>query len=63
MYINGEKKEFNKDLTIEELLEELDIDKEKVVVEVNKDIIPKDQYNLKLNSEDRVEIVSFVGGG
>lgn len=63
MYINGEKREFNKDLTIEELLEELDIDKEKVVVEVNKDIIPKDQYNLKLNSEDRVEIVSFVGGG
>jgi sulfur carrier protein len=63
MKVNG--KELNyKDITIVELLEVLDIEKDTVVVEVNKDIIPRNDYTTyMLKEDDKLEIVRFVGGG
>ena len=63
MMINGKKYNY-KDITVEELVKELDLDKDKIVVEVNLDIIPKDKFNTTtLREEDKVEIVAFIGGG
>ncbi|MBU5315880.1 sulfur carrier protein ThiS [Clostridium bornimense] len=63
MIINGKKYNY-KDITVEELVKELDLDKDKIVVEVNLDIIPKDKFNTTtLREEDKVEIVAFIGGG
>ena len=63
MIINGKKYNY-KDIIVEELVKELDLDKDKIVVEVNLDIIPKDKFNTTtLREEDKVEIVAFIGGG
>jgi len=49
---------------ISELLEELNINPQRVVVEVNLEIIKKDRFNeFKIKEGDSIEIVNFVGGG
>ncbi|MCT4606162.1 MAG: sulfur carrier protein ThiS [Marinisporobacter sp.] len=64
MLINGKQMDFDSGITICELLKELDLNEEKVVVEVNFTIISREKYKeYILNKEDKVEIVSFVGGG
>jgi sulfur carrier protein len=64
MLINGKEMNFKDGITIECLLKELKLDYNKVVVELDKDIILKDEYkHKKLNSNSEVEIIRFVGGG
>lgn len=64
MIINGEKKDFENGITISNLLNKLGLVVEKVVVEVNYEIILKENYeNVKLYENDSIEVVSFVGGG
>ncbi|SHH57948.1 sulfur carrier protein [Caloranaerobacter azorensis DSM 13643] len=64
MIVNGKEMNFETEITVDELLKSLGLDKDKVVVEVNFGIVPKEKYTDRiLNREDRVEIVSFVGGG
>ena len=49
---------------LNDLLNKLKIQKNKVAIEVNGEIIEKKKYeNLILNSADTVEIVHFIGGG
>lgn len=62
--INGDPRELQDGLTVTALLEELGIQKERVAVELNLDIVPKGRFaDTVLKDEDRIEIVSFVGGG
>jgi sulfur carrier protein len=62
--VNGEVLEESHSGTVMELLDELNIKKDQVAVEVNLSIIKKDAYaTFKLQDGDRVEIVKFVGGG
>ena len=64
--INGEVKEFDKELkTISELLTELEIKRpERIAVEINKEIIMQSDFgNTTVKDDDSIEIVSFVGGG
>ena len=61
--INGEYMEVNS-LTISELLKELDINPQRIVVEVNLEIVKRDRFaNYKIKEGDSIEIVNFVGGG
>ena len=63
MIINGKKYDY-KDITVEEMIKRLNLDKDKMVVEVNLNIIPKEEFNTTtLREEDKVEIVAFIGGG
>jgi thiamine biosynthesis protein ThiS len=51
-------------LTLTALLELLQIRPGRVVVERNRDIVPRDTYSATLiNDGDTLEIVHFVGGG
>ena len=61
--VNGEKVEaVGKNLA--EYLEEKAFDIKKIAVEINGDIVPKSKYSETLLQEgDKVEVVSFVGGG
>jgi DNA topoisomerase I len=62
--VNGEKKELEGALSIQELLDRLLIQKERVVVELNLDILSKDKLSSTvLKDGDELEIVQFVGGG
>ena len=61
--INGEEKEIAcKNLL--EYLKEAGFESERVVVERNLDIIPKDELgNTIIQDEDVIEVLRFVGGG
>ena len=62
--LNGDLYEINNGTSLNQLLNKLNIQKNKVAVEVNGVIIEKNKYfNMILNKDDRVEIVHFIGGG
>ena len=62
--LNGDPYQINNGTNLNELLNQLKIQKSKVAIEVNGTIIEKSKYlNLILNSDDKVEIVHFIGGG
>ena len=62
--LNGEKRQFQENISLSGLLFKLSILKEKVVIELNLEIISKDKYEETfLKNGDEVEIVHFVGGG
>ena len=62
--LNGDPYEINNGTNLNELLNKLKIEKNKVAVEVNGEIIEKKKYiNLVLKKDDKVEIVHFIGGG
>tara|TARA_B110000438_G_C15285015_1_gene424326 strand:- start:294 stop:512 length:219 start_codon:yes stop_codon:yes gene_type:complete len=62
--LNGNLYEINNGTNLNELLEKLKIQKNKVAIEVNGEIVEKSKYqNLILNKNDKVEIVHFIGGG
>lgn len=61
--VNGEKVEAV-DKNLAEYLEEKAFDIKKIAVEINGEIVPKSKYSETLLQEgDKVEVVSFVGGG
>ena len=62
--LNGREISVKDAATIGELLEIHRIDPSHVVVEVNRKIIERDNYNgCKIRDGDRIEILRFVGGG
>ena len=62
--LNGDPYEINDGTNLNELLNKLKIQKNKVAIEVNGEIVEKNKYpNLILNKDDQVEIVQFIGGG
>ncbi len=61
--VNAKEYSFDVNPSINELIEGFNLDKRPIVVELNGIIINKEDYNNKLNNNDKLEIVSFVGGG
>ena len=62
--LNGDPYEINNGTNLNELLNKLKIQKNKVAIEVNGEIVEKNKYsNQILNKNDKVEIVHFIGGG
>ena len=62
--LNGMSYEIDNDTNLSELLNRLKIQKNKVAIEVNGEIVEKNKYsNLTLRKNDKVEIVHFIGGG
>jgi len=62
--LNGLPYEIKQGIKLNELLSKLKIQKNKVAVEVNGEIVEKNKYpELTLNKDDKVEIVHFIGGG
>jgi thiamine biosynthesis protein ThiS len=62
--LNGGFVEAAEGASIASLLQQLDISRERVAVELNADIIPKADYHKRLLCDgDKIEIVHFVGGG
>ena len=62
--LNGQPKSLDRALTLTELLAELSVEPQRVVVEHNLTIVPKDRLSdTRLKDGDEIEIVAFVGGG
>ncbi|MEQ1620127.1 MAG: sulfur carrier protein ThiS [Methylococcales bacterium] len=64
VYVNGESKEYADDSTVADVVEQLGLSGKKIAVELNKEILPFDQYSSNaLSACDRLEIVHAIGGG
>ncbi len=62
--VNGEHREVDSGISIQKLLENLNLDGNALVVQRNDDIIEKSAYgDIRLDENDRVELIQFVGGG
>lgn len=62
--LNGEKKEIESEVTLDRLLDLFSLPRQRVAVELNKEVISrKDWEKTTVSSEDRIEVVHFVGGG
>jgi thiamine biosynthesis protein ThiS len=62
--LNGEKKQMPDNITVLGLLEFLKIQRQRVAVELNMEIVKKDVYNTTPVKEgDSLEVVSFMAGG
>lgn len=64
MKLNGEQFKLTEEIKISDFLKRENYHADRVAVEVNGKIIPKTEFEKKiLKDSDKVEIVSFVGGG
>ena len=62
--VNGKKLVFDYNGSVEKLTKKLKIPLNKVAIELNKKILDKKKLkNIKLNNNDKIEIVHFIGGG
>ena len=62
--VNGEARAWRAGATVAELLRELDIMSERVAVELNLEILDRKDFDARgIEDGDRLEILSFIGGG
>ena len=62
--VNGDERSVAEGTTIAGLLASLELEPGAVVVERNREIVPRDEVDeVTLEEGDRLEIVRFVGGG
>jgi len=62
--VNGEDRATRPEATVTDLLRELGLDRGRVAVERNLEILPRAKWaETKVQAGDRYEIMQFVGGG
>ena len=62
--INGEIKELESEVNLSRLLELFSLPPQRVAVELNREVVRKNDWDVTIvKDDDRIEIVHFVGGG
>jgi len=62
--INGEIREFNDQLSLVDLVKDLNLPAERIAIELNREVVRRSEWEkTSLKNEDQIEIVHFVGGG
>ena len=62
--VNGEPRHLAIPATVASLLAAIGLDRRKVAVELNEEIVPRSGYeHTTLANGDQLEIVHFIGGG
>ncbi len=62
--LNGESKTVAATATVRDLLRDLGLADRRVAVELNKEIVPRSRHaEVRLQDNDRVEVVAAIGGG
>ena len=62
--VTGEEFEIDSGSSVAKLVEERGLDRSRVAVELNGEIVPRGTFDdTLLHDGDKVEIVHFVGGG
>jgi thiamine biosynthesis protein ThiS len=62
--INGEPRELHREVTVAALVGELGLSQRRIAVEINREIVARDAYSMRILTDgDQIEIVHFVGGG
>jgi len=64
IFINGEARELDGVSTLAGLLDALELPKQRVAIELNKQVIRKQDWeSTQVASNDKIEVIHFVGGG
>lgn len=64
LIINGETKEFDDSLTLQDIITNLQIENKVMAAAVNMNIVKKDDWkNFIPKDNDKIELLQFVGGG
>jgi thiamine biosynthesis protein ThiS len=64
IHLNGQDHDLPGPMTLAGLVERLGLDARKIAIERNLEIVPRSTYAATILVEgDRLEVVSFVGGG
>jgi sulfur carrier protein len=64
IFFNGEPHDIAENTTVAALLRQFQLQPRYVAVEVNLQLVPRDRHDQHvLHSEDRLEVVTLVGGG
>jgi thiamine biosynthesis protein ThiS len=62
--INGERCEFDRETTLEQLIHKLGLEPERVAIELDRAIVKRERWAATtFDSGAEIEIVQFVGGG
>ena len=64
LIINGETKEFDDSLTLQDIITNLQIENKVMAAAVNMQIVKKDEWSTYIpQNDDKLELLQFVGGG
>ena len=64
LIINGENKEFTDNLTLSDIIKNLQVENKVMAAAVNMNIVKKDDWNNFIpKDDDKIELLQFVGGG
>ncbi len=64
IFINGKVSEVKKNINIQDILRMNNISNENIVVEINKTVISKKYWHdTRIEENDKIEIITAVGGG
>jgi thiazole synthase len=62
--VNGESREYTEQTRVADVIADMGLTGKKIAIELNKEILPFQQYDTHLlQAEDRLEIVHAIGGG
>jgi thiamine biosynthesis protein ThiS len=62
--VNGERRGFPAQTSLLDIVHALDLDPERVAIELNREIVKRDSWDLTpVAAGAEIEIVQFVGGG
>ncbi len=62
--VNGKQIQLTSEMSVADYLEQNNYQIKRIAVELNEEILPKYSYSdTKLKDGDRLEVVTFVGGG
>ncbi len=64
LIINGETKEFPDNISLDAIIEQLNIKDKVMAAAVNMEIVKKQNWQQFIpNNNDKIELLQFVGGG
>ena len=64
VYLNGDSKTIADNLTLAELVSQLELPAVRIAIELNRVVVRRSEWEkTKLSDDDRIEVVHFVGGG
>ena len=63
-FLNGYQFSINKDLTLKDIMDYFNYKNSLFVIEYNNLICDRSEFStIKINSNDKIEVISIVGGG
>lgn len=62
--VNGQSVEIENPMTVEQVLDSVEVPPNYLAVEVNAEVVPREDYTTRvIGAGDDVEVVTLVGGG